>query len=623
MLLLRFPYTYGFYLKLVGRTYFYLGLLNPFHTWCGAVTKITIVFGVITIVGLWFANIVCELQNLTLYMQRSCEFSDWISKIIFWTRYIDISMSNPASVPMPPYNQFQNFYPAGVNPYSLDPAQILASLQNTATNSNISEGANKTIFAVSDAQRQLTSELNGVEKNIYDSTGKIVSTVETHALGLRDAIERGNVGNASAIERTAANTQSTVERVNSQLATAIERNGSNIMSTTERVGGQVGSSVERNGGNITTTIERVAGEGRLTTTVADAASRQAANDSARDIMAAVERNGAASVGTSKDAFTGLLSSIERNAGENRVQTLTSSGILGNSITDVRHSILNDVNRSASEILAASTQSLNVLTKHVTDGAWEGRTAMASGFQNLAEEHLRTKHDLSVQAAQQYASQMLEAQKLAHVTDSKADTHYASQMLEAQKLAHILDNKGDAHFAAMLSKSDNHYSSQMLEAQKLAHVSDSKSDAHFAAIISKTDNQYASLMLEQQKVKECLAAQAANNFAINQLEQQKIKEVITIQLQDAKYEALKNKQDLSKEMAECCCEIKQKVDQRSQDVINTVDTLDRNRLRDEVNTINNENTILRLLDYGDYDRRGRGRGRRSRSRSRSSDRGSRR
>jgi hypothetical protein len=64
------------------------------------------------------------------------------------------------------------------------------------------------------------------------------------------------------------------------------------------------------------------------------------------------------------------------------------------------------------------------------------------------------------------------------------------------------------------------------------------------------------------------------------------------------------------MGDCCCEIKQKIDQRSQDVINTVDTLDRNRLRDEVNTINNENTILKLLDYGDY---GYGR-RRHRSRS---------
>jgi hypothetical protein len=111
-------------------------------------------------------------------------------------------------------------------------------------------------------------------------------------------------------------------------------------------------------------------------------------------------------------------------------------------------------------------------------------------------------------------------------------------------------------------------------------------------LSKQDNHFAALLLEQQKSKECL----------------------TLQLQDAKYEALKNKCDLSKEMAECCCEIKMKVDQRGQDVINTVDTLDRNRLRDEVNTINNENNILKLLDYGDRGYGYRGRGRHSRSRS---------
>jgi hypothetical protein len=485
-------------------------------------------------------------------------------------------MSTPqVNPPMPAYQQYQNFYPAGVNPYSLDPNHILSAMQNTQLTSNIYDGTNKTLFAVSDAQRQLTSELNGVTKDINDSTGKIVGTVETHALGLRDAIERNGAATLStvervnsqlstAVERNGSNILSATERVGGQVSAAVERTGANSMSATERVGGQVGGAVERNGGAILAAIEKVAGEGRLTTTVVDAASRQAANDSARDILAAVERNGANAVGTSKDAFNGLLASIERNAGENRVQTLTSSGILGTSLTDVRHSILNDVNRNASDILAANTQNLNVLTKHVTDGAWENRSALASGFQNISEEHLKTKHDLSVQAGQQYASQMLEAQKLAHHTDSK-------------------------------------------------------SDAHFAAIISKNDNQFAALLLEQQKVKECLASQAANNFAINQLEQQKIKEVITMQLQDAKYEALKNKQDLSKEMAECCCEVKQKIDQRAQDVIGTVDTLDRNRLRDEVNTINNENTILRLLDldrgYGGYGRRGRSRSPRRRSGSR--------
>lgn len=487
-------------------------------------------------------------------MQRFCEFSDWISKNIFWSRYIDISMSNPAATPvMPPYNQFQNFYPAGVNPYSLDPAQILSSLQNSALTSNINEGANKTIFAVSDAQRQLTSELNGVVKDINDSTSKIVGTVETHSLGLRDAIERGNVGQSTAIER-----------INTQLGNAIERNGSSILSATERVGGQVGGAVERNGGSILTAIEKVAGEGRLTTTIVDAASRQAANDSARDILAAVERNGGASVGASKDAFNGLLASIERNSGENRMTTVTADGAAQARLLDVRRDITTNLNAMEGELLTTLGKNHGDIVTNIAQTAWETR--------------------------------------------QNQNTHFATLLSETQKGA-----------AANALQSANNYASLMLEAQKTAHHSDSKADAHFAAMISKTDNQYASLMLEQQKVKECLAAQAANNFAVNQLEQQKLKEVITMQLQDAKYEALKNKQELSKEMAECCCEVKQKIDQRSQDVINTVDTLDRNRLRDEVNTINNENTILRLLD-GDW---GRGRGRRSRSRSRSSDRGSRR
>jgi hypothetical protein len=335
----------------------------------------------------------------------------------------------------------------------------------------------------------------------------------------------------------------TTERVNSQLATAIERNGANNMATTER-----------NGGNITTAIERVAGEGRLTTTVTDAATRQANNDSARDILRAVDRVGSDAVGTTKEGFSSVLSAVERNSGESRIQTLLAAGQTDSKLTDVRHSILTDVNRAASDILAANTQSLNVLTKHVTDGAWEGRTATAAGFQGISEQALHSKHSLAQQAAQQYASSMLESQKLA---------------------------------AEAMRQHDN----------------------QFAAIISKTDSNFATLLLEQQKTKECLAQQAAQQFAISQLEAQKVKEVITLQLQEAKYEALKSKNELSKEMAECCCDVKQKIDQRTQDVIGVVDTLDRNRLRDEINTTNNENNLLKFAEYAGlgFDDYGYGRG----------------
>ena len=512
-------------------------------------------------------------------------------------------MSLPTNPAMPSWQN--NVYPP-YNPYSLDPSQILAAMQNNALTTNIYESTNKTIGTVNDAQRLLTSELAGVNKNIYDGNMQNAIAIERNGANNMATTERVNNQLATAVERTSANGQSTTERVNSQLATAIERNGANNMATTERINGQISSAVERNGGNITTAIERVAGEGRLTTTIVDAASRQASNDSARDILRAVDRVGMETVGTSKDGFTGLLASIERNAGENRVQTLTSSGILGQSLTDVRHSILNDVNRNATDILTANTQNLNVLTKHVTDGAWEGRTAMASGFQNIGEEHLKTKHDIANQSAQQYASNLLEGQKNFNLLTSKTDAHYASLMLEAQKTASLLDNKADHHYASLIlenqkttslidNKVDHHYASLMLEQQKSAHVSDSKADNHFAALLSKQDNQFAALLLEQQKAKECL----------------------TLQLQDAKYEALKNKLDLSKEMAECCCEVKQKIDQRAQDVIGTVDTLDRNRLRDELNVTANENNVLKILEW--YDDRGyggyRGRGDRGHSRGR--------
>ena len=443
-----------------------------------------------------------------------------------------INMSTP-SYPAPPA------WSPAYNPYSVDPAQILASMQNNALTTNIYDSTIRTTDVVNDTQRLLTSEIAAVNKNLFDTIAQNSIAIERTSANGMATTERANAQLGSAIERTAANGMSTTERVNSQLASAIERNGANSMSTTERTAGQVSSAVERNGGNITTAIERTAGEGRLTTTIADAATRQASNDSARDILRAVDRIGSDTMGSVKDTYSGLLGSIERNAGENRAATLATSGQVAQTLTDVRHSILNDVNRSASDILLANTQNLNVLTKHVTDGAWEQRTAVAAGFQNLAEQHLTLKADLAQQAS----------------------TYYASNLLEQQKSAALIINKHDNHFAAMISKSDNHF---------------------------------AALLLEQQKAKEC----------------------ITLQLQEAKYESLKNKCDMSKEMAECCCEIKQKIDQRSQDVIGTVDTLDRNRLRDEINTTHNENSLLKLAEFGvfnDYGRRRGSRRRRSGSR----------
>ena len=398
-----------------------------------------------------------------------------------------------------------NVYPP-FSPYSLDPSQILASMQNTALTSNIYDSTNKIVGAVNDTQRMFTSEIAGVNKNIYDTIAQ----------------------NAVAIERTSANGMAATERVGNQLSTSVERTAGNGMATTERATGQVATAVERNGGNIMTAIEKVAGEGRLTTTIVDAASRQAANDSARDILAAVERNGGAAVGASKDSYNGLLASIERNSGENRMTTITADGANQARMADVRRDITSNIISLEGEILSNLNKNHGDIITAVGNTAWETRQN-----QNT-----------------QYSSLLTEVQKGSAAAALQNAQYYASNLLESQKISHNLDNKADGHFAAMISKQDNHF---------------------------------AALLLEQQKVKECL----------------------TLQLQEAKYEALKNKQDLSKELAECCCEIKMKVDNRSQDVINTVDTLDRNRLRDDLTVANNENQLLRALEYyEDHGRHGR-------------------
>jgi hypothetical protein len=71
--------------------------------------------------------------------------------------------------------------------------------------------------------------------------------------------------------------------------------------------------------------------------------------------------------------------------------------------------------------------------------------------------------------------------------------------------------------------------------------------------------------------------------------------------DAKYEALKNQQILSAQLAECCCEIKSRVDQRAMDVTTVVGTLDTNRLRDNWVTARDEVNIYRVFDRFGRDR----------------------
>ncbi|NBR25815.1 MAG: hypothetical protein EBU08_18960 [Micrococcales bacterium] len=228
------------------------------------------------------------------------------------------------------------------------------------------------------------------------------------------------------------------------------------------------------------------------------------------------------------------------------------------------SILSDVNRVGNDLNASNVQTFNVLNKAITDGAWEQRTASAAGFQNLAEEHLRTKFEIVKGTDAHYSSLLLEQQKLGHFVSAKADGHFASTTLELQKV-----KEGLAAQSAM---------------------------------------QHADAQLELQKVKEGLACQASNYNAVALLEAHKNREAIQKDLAEARYEALKSQQYLTDKIGECCCSIKEKMD-----------VIDRDRLRDNLIVSREDNNVLKILEFGGmggygrgYGYGGRGRGSRSRS-----------
>jgi hypothetical protein len=72
--------------------------------------------------------------------------------------------------------------------------------------------------------------------------------------------------------------------------------------------------------------------------------------------------------------------------------------------------------------------------------------------------------------------------------------------------------------------------------------------------------------------------------------------MAVSTSESKYEALKNTQELQKQLAECCCEIKIKVDGVGNKVDDTLRTLDSQRLRDALNTANNEVNLLKLAEH---------------------------
>ena len=357
--------------------------------------------------------------------------------------------SNPTTVP-PAYQQWQNILPApqqqSYNPFD-------NYLDNQIINQNINQGTDKIISGLNDATQYTTANIHGVSKDLSAST-----------LGLRDAIERGNLINGNAIERTSGDIKlngTILDAANRQafndsfrdVFRDVDSNGSRNNATTERVGSNLNSTVERTAAQ----IERLAGEGRLTTTVTDAASRQANNDSIRDVLRSVAATDTA---------------IERTAGEIRSNFLNSSNGLSSIITDTRKTITDNVNRGTNELIGllnSNNQSMSGLINDLGD------QALTSSSVALLED-TKGMANLAQQSASHYASLELEQQKSAAILAQQSAGQYANLALDQQKTA-----------ALLAQQSAGQYANVLLDQQKTS-----------ALLAQQSAGQYSNTMLEQQK-----------------------------------------------------------------------------------------------------------------------------
>ncbi len=498
------------------------------------------------------------------------------------------------------------FMPSYMPPYDMhDISNMLNTLQQQNVNNNITYGTEKIIDTIQGDTRFLNQAVVDGDRNIIgdinNTSNRLLSAAERHNLGLRDAIERNGSTISNGVERTSAVTQNAIERIAGEgRVTTLTSDAASRQAAADSAR-DIQVAIERSALTNYNAVERNATEGRITTLTTDAASRQAFGDGVRDVQVSVERNGANAVNSALKTGSDVLSAIERTASETRLATVSSDGVSRLENANGIRSVLDAGNKNTNEISQQSMRSATDILSAINNNGYEVRINTANGFNDIKNQIFSSELDsqrsnaaTALLQSSNYSNLLLEQQKLKDSLSSRASSDYASLLLEGQKNREQTSAQSANYFAMnqlelQKAKSDlanqmsTDYSSLLVEGHR-----------NREAIASQASNHFAINQLEQQKVKEALASQASVNFAMTQLEQQKIKEQLSMQLADAKYEGLKHKDQLASQMMECCCDIK-----------TTIRSLDENRVRDALNVANNEVNLLKVFDRFGYDRGGYG------------------
>jgi hypothetical protein len=328
--------------------------------------------------------------------------------------------------------------------------------------------------------------------------------------------------------------------------------------------------------------------------IRDAVERTATNLSTqnasgiRDTQVAVERNGSGGINTTERVGSTILFTVERSAGETRLSNAVSDAANRQGVNDLARDIINQTNRDSTNI-----------QKSISDLQYTALVTDVANRQNT--------NDLSRDIINQTNRDSSDIQRsISEIRYNSALTDAAGRQASNDIARDIMSRINDTSTSTVLSIEKNGYANQLLQnanSYEVRTLLNDRSNSFIQELGKSTERQmtqgllnYSSLLLEQQKSREA----NARDLADAKYEALRNKEALSGQIAmgfcETKFEALKNTQAITSQLEECCCNLKSRISEVSTRIDDTVRTLDANRLRDSLNTANNEINLLKIAEH---------------------------
>lgn len=313
------------------------------------------------------------------------------------------------------------------------------------------------------------------------------------------------------------------------IGASIDRATTANRDATERVGLSVLSATERNGSDTRISVERTAANGMATTERNGGDTRTALYQNTQGVLSSSERNGGDTRTAIYQNGQGVLSATERNGADTRASVY--QGI---------QSVLSSSERNGGDTRAAVQQGYGQVASAVERNGGDTRTAVSQ--------------------TQGYLSSAVER--------NGGDTRAAVVDARSQ----IENSIGDTR---ALLRSDIIQSMNATE-RGAAAVAVQVAAGSRDQLLSAKD-----IQIQQLQVRGDILQFNGAGFGQARTDLFQVKSDLAMQLKEAELEALKTEQRLSKQMAECCCEIKEKVDARATITDVLIKDVDASRLKDDL------------------------------------------